>query len=79
MKNEAAVQICGEHYVFIMEEPEDYIKSLALEVANLIDTKSQHGASLQNAAIMACVELCDKMRKLAQDGGNTQREIAEVS
>jgi cell division protein ZapA len=77
MKNKILVQICDKEYTLITEEPEDYVKKIAGEITEMIDATAYKNlrTSKFDAAMITCLDLCDKMRKLSEDNDNMRREI----
>lgn len=77
MKNKILVQICDKEYSLLTEESEEYVKSLSLEVTKMIENTAYKNlrTSKLDAAMVTCLELCDKNRKLSEDNDNMRREI----
>jgi len=77
MKNKVVVQICDIEYNLITDEPEDYVKSLADEITAKIETAVYKNlrTSKTDAAMLTCLELCDKIYKLSIDNNNMSRQV----
>ena len=77
MKNKIIVQISDKEYSLITEEPEEYVKMLATKVTKMIDVTAYKNlrTSKLDAAMITCLDLCDKNHKLTEDNDNMRREI----
>ena len=77
MKNKVLVQVCDKEYSLITEEAENYVKALAAEVTDMIETTAYKNlrTSKFDAAMITCLELCDKIHKLSDANENMRREI----
>jgi cell division protein ZapA len=77
MKNKILVQICDKEYTLITEEPEDYVRKIASEITRMIDATAYKNlrTSKLDAAMITCLDLCDKIRKISEDNDNMRREI----
>ena len=77
MKNKIVVQICDKEYTLITEESDDYVKKIAGEITQMIDAAAYKNlrTSKLDAAMITCLDLCDKMHKLSEDNDNMRREI----
>ena len=79
MKNKVVVQICDIEYSLLTEESEEYVKSLANEITQMIENAVYRNlrTSKTDAAMITCLELCDKIHKLSVDNDNMSRKIME--
>jgi len=79
MKNRVIVEICDKEYTLKTDDSEDYYKSLAAEVDKMIDDMAYKNlrTSKSDAAVLTCLDLCDKNRKLTDDNDNMRKRIAE--
>ena len=61
----------------LAEEQEDYVNALANEVTKMIDAAAYKNlrTSKFDAAMITCLELCDRNHKLSEDNDNMRREI----
>ena len=77
MKNKVVVQICDIEYSLLTEETEEYVKSLANEITQMIENAVYRNlrTSKTDAAMLICLELCDKIHKLSVDNSNMSRQI----
>ena len=77
MKNKVVVQICDIEYSLITDESEEYVKSLADEITAKIESTVYRNlrTSKTDAAMITCLELCDKIYKLSVDNDNMSRQI----
>ena len=76
-KNKVVVQICDKEYTLLTEEQEAYVKEIAAEVTGMIDATAYKNlrTSRLDAAMIICLDLCDKLRKTNKDNDNMRREI----
>ena len=79
MKSKVVVQICDMEYSLLTEESEEYVKSLASEITKMIESAVYKNlrTSKTDAAMLICLELCDKIHKLSVDNSNMSRQIME--
>ncbi|MCL2098877.1 MAG: cell division protein ZapA [Oscillospiraceae bacterium] len=79
MKNKILVQICDKEYSIITEEPEEYVHKLSAEITKMVDATAYKNlrTSKLDAALITCLELCNKNNKLSEDNDNMRREILE--
>lgn len=78
MKNRIIVEICDKEYTLLADEPEDYVKSLAVEVNKMIEDTAYKNlrTSKADAVILTCLDLCHKNRQLMEDNDNMRKNIA---
>ena len=76
-KNKVVVQICDKEYTLLTEEQESYVKEIAAEVTGMIDATAYKNlrTSKLDAAMITCLDLCDKLHKMSRDNDNMRREI----
>ena len=79
MKNRVIVEIGGREFALIADESESYMKSIALEVNKMINEAVHKSirTSRNDAALLICLELCDKNKKLNEVNDNMRKQIAE--
>ena len=79
MKNRIIVEICDKEYTLRTDEPEDYFKSLATEVNKMIEDMAYKNirTSKSDAAVLTCLDLCDKNRKLTDANDSMRKTIAQ--
>jgi len=77
MKNKVTVELCDKEYSLLSEEPEEYVKSLADEINKMIDEIAYKNMRISkaDAAVLTCLNLCDKIRKLAENNDNMRQQI----
>jgi len=77
MKNKITVELCDKEYSLLWDEPEDYVKSLADEMNKMINDMAFNNmrVSKADAAVLTCLDLCDKNRKLIQNNDNMRKQI----
>ena len=77
MKNRITVELCDKEFALLSEEPEDYVKSLANEINQMIDDIAYRNlrVSKADAAILTCMNLCDRTRKLSDNNDNMRQQI----
>ena len=77
MKNRVIVEICDKEYTLRTDEPEEYYISLAFEVNRMIEDMAYRNirTSKSDAAVLTCLDLCDKNRKLIEDNDNMRKNI----
>ena len=76
-KNKIVVQICDKEYTLLTEEQENYVKEIAAEITGMIDSTAYKNlrTSKLDAAMITCLDLCDKLHKMTRDNDNMRREI----
>ncbi|MCL2775286.1 MAG: cell division protein ZapA [Oscillospiraceae bacterium] len=79
MKNVISIEICDKEYAIETDESEDYTKSLATEINKMIEdiTYRNLRTSKADAAVLTCIHLCDKNRRLMDDNDNMRKTIAQ--
>ena len=77
MKNRVLVEICGREFALIADESESYMKSIATEINKMIieSTYKSIRTSKSDAALLICLDLYDKNKKLSEANDNMQKEI----
>ena len=79
MKNKITIELCDKEYALLSEEPEDYVKSLAKEINQMIQETAYKNLriSKSDAAVLTCLDLCDRNRKLTDNNDNMRKTISE--
>ena len=79
MKNKITVELCDKEFSLLSDENEDYVKSIAKEINQLIQDTAYKNLriSKSDAAILTCLDLCDRNRKLTDNNDNTRKTISE--
>ena len=77
MKNKITVELCDKEYSLLWDESEDYVKSLAAEINKMIDNMAYNNLRISkaDAAVLTCLDLCDKNRKLTDNNDNMRKQI----
>jgi len=77
MKNKITVELCDKEYALLSDEPEDYVQSLAEEINKMIDEIAYKNLRISkaDAAVLTCMNLCDRNRKLADNNDNMRQQI----
>ena len=77
MKNKITVELCDKEYTLLWDETEDYVKSLAEEINRMITeiTYKNLRTSKADAAVLSCLDLCDRNRKLTTNNDNMRKQI----
>ena len=77
MKNKVKIEICDKEYVLVTEESEDYVYSLAKQINQMIDDSvfNNFRSSKIDAAVLTCLDLCDKNNKLTESNDNMRGQI----
>ena len=77
MKNKVTVQLCDKEFALLSDEPEEYVESLADEINKMIDDIAYKNlrVSKADAAVLTCLNLCDKCRKLMDNNDNMRQQI----
>jgi len=77
MKNKVTVELCDKEYSLLAEEPEEYVKSLAKEINQMIEKTAYANLRISkaDATVLTCLDLCDQNRKLKSDNDNMRKEI----
>lgn len=78
MKNRVLIELCDKEYALVTDESEDYVKSLAKEINKQIDDSIYRNirSSKMEAAMLTCLDYCDKNRKLSEANDNMRRQIS---
>lgn len=79
MRNRVIVEICDKEYTLKTDESEEYLYSLAAEVNKMIEDTAYKNirTSKSDAAVLTCLDLCDKNRKLTDDNDNMRKTISQ--
>jgi len=79
MKNKITVELCDKEFSLLSDENEDYVKSIAKEINQLIQDTAYKNLriSKSDAAILTCLDLCDRNRKLTDNNDNMRKTISE--
>jgi len=77
MKNKIKVELCDKEYSLLSDEPEKYVESLADEINKLINEIAYKNlrVSKSDAAVLTCLNLCDRNRKLVENNDNMRQQI----
>ncbi|MCL1794229.1 MAG: cell division protein ZapA [Oscillospiraceae bacterium] len=77
MKNKITVELCDKEYALLSEETDEYVQSLATEINQMIETTTYSNLRISkaDAAVLACLDLCDRNRKLANNNDNMRKQI----
>ena len=77
MKNKISVELCDREYSLLSDEPEDYVKSLAVEINQMIDKTAYSNLRISkaDATVLTCLDLCDQNRKLTANNENMMKQI----
>ena len=77
MKNKITVELCDKEYALLSDETEEYVQSLAEEINKMIDDIAYKNlrVSKADAAVLTCLNLCDKNRKLMDNNDNMRQQI----
>ena len=78
MKNKITVELCDKEYSLVTEENENYVQELATEINDMIESMIYQNIRLSksDATILACLDLCDKNRKLSDNNDNMRKQVA---
>ena len=79
MKNRLLVEIGGREFALRTDESEEYMKSVATDVNQMINDivlKSMR-MSKNDAALLICLELCDNNKKLSEANDNMRKQMSE--
>ena len=79
MKNKILVEVCDKEYALVTDESEEYVVKIAALVDKQINDTIYRNirAAKIDAAILACLDLCDRNLKLAESNDNMRMQIAE--
>ena len=79
MKNKITVELCDKEFSLLSDEPEDYVKSLAKEINQMIQETAYKNLRISkaDAAVLTCLDLCDRNRKLTENNDNMRKTISE--
>ena len=79
MKNKITVELCDKEYALLSDETEEYVQSLAEEINKMIDDIAYKNlrVSKSDAAVLTCLNLCDKNRRLTENNDNMRIQIME--
>jgi len=79
MKNKITVELCDKEFSLLSDENEDYVKSLAKEINLMIQETAYKNLriSKSDAAVLTCLDLCDRNRKLTDNNDNMRKTISE--
>ena len=79
LKNRIVVEICDKEYTLKTDESEEYFQSLAAEVNKLIEEMAYKNlrTSKSDAAVLTCLDLCDKNRKLTDANDSMRKTISQ--
>ena len=79
MKNKITIELCDKEFSLLSDEPEDYVKSLAKEINQMIQETAYKNLriSKSDAAVLTCLDLCDQNRKLTENNDNMRKTISE--
>ena len=77
MKNKITVELCDKEYSLLWEESEEYVNSLAAEMNRMIEAMAYNNMRISkaDAAVLTCLDLCDKNRKLIENNDNMRKQI----
>jgi len=77
MKNKITVELCDKEYSLLSEEPDEYVKSLAAEINQMIEKTSYTNLRISkaDATVLTCLDLCDRIRKLTNNNDNMRKQI----
>ncbi|MCL2095282.1 MAG: cell division protein ZapA [Oscillospiraceae bacterium] len=79
MKNKIIVELCDKEFSLLSDESEEYVKSLAKEINTMIQETAYKNLRISkaDAAVLSCLDLCDRNRKLAENNDNMRKTISE--
>ena len=77
MKNRVTVELCDREFNLLADEPEEYVKSLADEINQMIEKKAYSNLRISkaDATVLACLDLCSQNRKLIENNDNMIKQI----
>lgn len=77
MKNRVLIDISGREFALITDETESYMKTIAAEVNKMINesTNKNIRTSKSDAALLICLDLCDKKTKLSMTNDNMRAQL----
>ena len=79
MKNRITVELCDKEFSLLSDEHEEYVKSLAKEINQMIQETAYKNLRISkaDAAVLTCLDLCDQNRKLTENNDNMRKTISE--
>jgi cell division protein ZapA (FtsZ GTPase activity inhibitor) len=77
MKNKITVELCDKEYSLLSEESDEYVKSLAAEINQMIEKTAYTNIRISkaDATVLTCLDLCDRNRKLVSNNDNMRKQI----
>ncbi|MCL2813530.1 MAG: cell division protein ZapA [Oscillospiraceae bacterium] len=77
MKNKITVELCDKEYALLSEENEEYVKSLAIEINQMVEKTAYSNLRISkaDATVLTCLDLCDRNRKLTNNNDNMRKQI----
>jgi len=77
MKNKITVELCDKEYALLSDETEEYVKSLATEINQMIEKTAYSNLRISkaDATVLTCLDLCDRNRKLTNNNDNMRKQI----
>ena len=77
MKNKFTVELCDKEYALLSEEPDEYVRSLAAEINQMVEKTAYSNLRISkaDATVLTCLDLCDKNRKLINNNENMRKQI----
>ena len=79
MKNKITIELCDKEFSLVSDESEEYVKSLAKEINQMIQETAYKNLRISkaDAAVLTCLDLCDQNRKLTENNDNMRKTISE--
>ncbi|MDR0249334.1 MAG: cell division protein ZapA [Oscillospiraceae bacterium] len=78
MKSRITVVVAGQDYVLLTDEEETYVQRVAAQVdAEIANVREGGGLSLLHAAIMAALNMADKVQKMADTADHLRGQVRE--
>ena len=77
MKNKITVELCDKEYALLSEESDEYVRSLATEINQMVEKTAYSNLRISkaDATVLTCLDLCDRNRKLMVSNDNMRKQI----
>jgi len=77
MKNKITVELCDKEYALLSDESDEYVKSLATEINQMIEKTAYSNLRISkaDATVLTCLDLCDRNRKLTENNDRMRKQI----
>ena len=78
MKNRVTVQVAGQEYSLITDEPEEYVRKVAAQVdSEITEIMASAHLSLSHASVLVALNTADRSRKATESADHLRTQVKD--